>query len=53
MSDNSIRAKLLTAYFDGKFSIEELGKLSDKQAAAVDRVIDKAIELIKAAKVKQ
>ena len=45
--EDPIRAKLLSAYFDGKFSIEELGKLSDKQAEAVDRVIDKAIGLIK------
>lgn len=45
--DDPIRARLLTAYFGGKFSIEELGKLSDKQAEAVDRVIDKAIELVK------
>lgn len=41
------RATFLSAYFDGKFSIEEVGKLSDKQAEAVDRVIDKAIKLIK------
>ena len=49
MSDDTIRGKLLSAYFDGKFSIEELAKLSDKQAEAVDRVIDRAIQLIKAA----
>lgn len=44
--DNPTRASLLTAYFDGKFSIDELGKLTDKQAQAVDRLIDKAISLI-------
>lgn len=48
-NDYPLRGKLLSAYFDGRVSIEELGKLTDKQAESVDRVIDKAIAMIKKA----
>lgn len=46
MTEDQIRARLLTAFMEG-ISVLELGKLPDEIAQRVDKLIDKAVELVK------